>query len=277
MRPDNVAIVVACALVCSWAGADRSVWAAAKTRNRTSASDTEGLKHAHKANHLADINKCKLAIPEYTTALRLMKGKDPTLLFNRAECYRRIGDSSKAVADYRKFLIELPAAPNRGQVESQIAVLTKPANAPFSGPPSLPSVPSSVPPSVAAAPAPAESPPAHPGRPETREEWQAAERRANEGMPGEDDGPSPALAKGVTAPAPAPAPAPSLVETDAPMSLVDMKARAEPAGDTEHASSRWWIWVVGAVVVAGGAVGAYVALNQGKTDVPASALGNYKF
>src|SRR5215831_13104788 len=83
----------------------------------------EGRKHARKANHLAEINKCKLAIPEYTKALKLLK--DPTLLFNRAECYRRTGDAAKAVADYRKFLLELPAAPNRAQVESQIAALDK--------------------------------------------------------------------------------------------------------------------------------------------------------
>src|ERR1041385_7371397 len=71
---------------------------------RAANPQAEGRKHARKANHLAEINKCKLAIPEYTKALRLLK--DPTLLFNRAECYRRTGDAAKAVADYRKFLVE---------------------------------------------------------------------------------------------------------------------------------------------------------------------------
>src|SRR4051812_3166523 len=86
-------------------------------------AEAEGRKHARKANHLADINKCKAAIPEYSKAIRLLK--DPTLLFNRAECYRRTGEASKAVADYRKFLVELPGAPNRAQVETQIAALDK--------------------------------------------------------------------------------------------------------------------------------------------------------
>src|SRR5450432_317708 len=75
---------------------DRVAWAAN--------AEAEGRKHARKANHLADINKCRLAIPEYSKALRLLK--DPTLLFNRAECYRRTGDSAKAVADYRQFLVQ---------------------------------------------------------------------------------------------------------------------------------------------------------------------------
>ncbi len=94
-----------------------------RRQRRPPTPEVEGRKHARKANHLADINKCKLAIPEYTKALRLLK--DPTLLFNRAECYRRTGEAAKAVADYRKFLVELPSAPNRAQVETQIAALDK--------------------------------------------------------------------------------------------------------------------------------------------------------
>ena len=56
-------------------------------------------------------NKCKAAIPEYTqgdpTSSRI-----PTLLFNRAECYRRTGEAQKAIADYRTFL---DAAPGRAE------------------------------------------------------------------------------------------------------------------------------------------------------------------
>ena len=48
---------------------------------RAEQNEAEGRKHARKANQLADVNKCKAAIPEYTKALRLLK--DPTLLFNR--------------------------------------------------------------------------------------------------------------------------------------------------------------------------------------------------
>src|SRR4051794_12330055 len=102
MRLHTAAILVAGVLAWGFTGSVRFAWAAN--------AEADGRKHARKANHLADINKCKLAIPEYTKALRLLKGKDPTLLFHRAECYRRTGDSTKAVTDYRKFLTELPAA-----------------------------------------------------------------------------------------------------------------------------------------------------------------------
>ena len=52
------------------------------------------------------------------------------MLFNRAECYRRIGEDEKAVADYRAFLEAVPAAPNRAQIEAKIATLTATPTAP---------------------------------------------------------------------------------------------------------------------------------------------------
>src|SRR6185295_1409694 len=62
-------------------------------------------------------------ILEYDKALRSLK--DATLLFNRGECHRKTGQAAKAIADYKQFLAELPAAPNRAQVEAQIAALEK--------------------------------------------------------------------------------------------------------------------------------------------------------
>ena len=222
---------------------DRVVWAAN--------AEAEGRKHARKANHLADINKCKLAIPEYSKALRLLK--DPTLLFNRGECYRRTGDSARAVADYRQFLAQLPGAPNRAQVENQIAALDKRPAAP-----ALAKAPAKSPAARTGVP---KSPPSPPGPavPFSYAELHAAEE--------EGDG---AAASG---PPPAPGPAP-----EAPMALVDVGARSTPAAQAEQGSpSHWWIWVIAAAVVAGGAAGTYFALKQGKTDIPASGLGNYKF
>jgi tetratricopeptide (TPR) repeat protein len=77
--------------------------------------------HARKANSLAAAGKCKQAIPEYNTAYRLLK--DPALLFNRAECLRKVGQGKQAVYDYKKFLEEMPAAPNRTLVEGRILEL----------------------------------------------------------------------------------------------------------------------------------------------------------
>jgi len=230
--------------------------------------EAEARKHARKANHLADINKCKLAIPEYNKALRLLR--EPTLLFNRAECYRRIGDGPKAIADYRKFLDQMPGAPNRAQVEAQIAALDrsaapagKPAPAParatatakVSPPASAPSLPPPLPPPPALVERTKDEP--APGTPSV------AERRA---MEPDDARPAPR--------------APALAEREvAPMALVGTTPARQmsPPAESDSGSSHWWAWVLGAVVIAGGAAGTYFALRQGRTDIPSSELGNYKF
>ncbi len=239
-------------------------YAAGPNRN-----EAEGRRHARKANQLADVNKCKAAIPEYTKALRLLR--DPTLLFNRAECYRRTGDAAKAVADYRKFLVQLPSAPNRSQVEHQIAALDKkkpaataavaaaPASRPASTRPA-PLRPAATPSAPPASSPPASSPPAP----------VAEERR-----PVEPEVPERDLAPSLAPRAPPLAPEPT--ETPGPMALVDAKSTPSPAADSQPGSSHWWIWVLGAVVLAGAGAGTYFALKQGGTDIPPSALGNYKF
>jgi tetratricopeptide (TPR) repeat protein len=80
-----------------------------------------GRRHAAKANRLSARNRCKQAIPEFTKAYRLLH--DATLLFNRAECYRRLGKSPEAIQDYEGFLAGAPNAPNRAAVEARIASL----------------------------------------------------------------------------------------------------------------------------------------------------------
>ena len=94
MRAAKVAILA----VCLWAGDGTvsAVHAAGPHRGASrgpNKNEAEGRRHARKANQLADVNKCKAAIPEYTKAIRLLK--DPTLLFNRAECYRRTGEARR--------------------------------------------------------------------------------------------------------------------------------------------------------------------------------------
>ncbi len=78
-------------------------------------------RHARKANELAASGKCAPAIPEFTAAYRVLK--DPAILFNRAECFRKLGKKDEALADYKKFLADLPKAPNRSSVEARIADL----------------------------------------------------------------------------------------------------------------------------------------------------------
>ncbi|HET6148953.1 MAG TPA: hypothetical protein VFH68_15555 [Polyangia bacterium] len=229
-------------------------------------SEAEARKHARKANHLADINKCKLAIPEYNKALRLLR--EPTLLFNRAECYRRTGDTAKAVADYRKFLDQMPGAPNRVQVEAQIAALDRsgaPASKPAAARPAANARSVAPPPS---------SPPALPPRARSGVAPDQAHDQPAQGMP------SVAERRAAEPDEPSPMPqAPALAEREpAPMALVGTTpARQVAAAESDQGSSYWWAWVLGAVVIVGGAAGTYFALKQGKTDIPSSELGNYKF
>jgi len=266
MRAAKVVIVEVCLFVCLLAAAGAvPAYAAGPKRGGPNRSEVEGRKHARKANQLADVNKCKAAIPEYTKAMRLLK--DPTLLFNRGECYRRTGEANKAIADYRKFLIQLPSAPNRTLVESQISVLEhkKAAPAAVAAAPAInPPLARVVSPKPAAA-EPASSIESPPPPAPVAEERHPVELVVPE--------PEPELAPSLRAPPPAPAP----VESPGPMAIVSTKPATSPAADTQSSSSYWWIWVLGAVVVVGAGAGAYFALKQGGTDVPPSGLGNYRF
>jgi hypothetical protein len=203
----------------------------------------EGRYHLRKANGLAGDDRCQAAIHEYTLAFK--KLLDPVVLFNRAECYRRIGEGEKAVADYRAFLEAVPAAPNRAQIEAKIAALSTAADA-KAAPVVLPaptraSVPGSerlnAPPSATTSPAP------------------SAER-----APVLDDAPLSASA--------ASPPTVTLVEA-APA------ASAPSNGEGHHGKT--WIWIAVGAAVAGGAVGAYFALRPPATTPPLTDLGNYKF
>jgi tetratricopeptide (TPR) repeat protein len=78
-------------------------------------------KHAARANKLAAQNKCRSAVPEFNRAYQTLK--DPILLFNRAECQRKLGNAEEALKDYEQFLSDMPTAPNRASVEAHIATL----------------------------------------------------------------------------------------------------------------------------------------------------------
>jgi len=87
----------------------------------------DARQHLERANALAGDGKWAEAVKEYTAAYD--KLQDPILLFNRAECYRRLGENAKAAEDYRGFLKGFPAAPNRAELEARIATLEKAAAA----------------------------------------------------------------------------------------------------------------------------------------------------
>ncbi len=84
-------------------------------------SSETGRRHAAKANQLAAKNKCKSAVVEFTKAYKALK--DPTLLFNRAECQRQLGRVAEAIKDYEQFLADMPEAPNHASVEARVKAL----------------------------------------------------------------------------------------------------------------------------------------------------------
>jgi hypothetical protein len=200
-----------------------------------------GRYHLRKANQLANEDHCHSAIHEYTLAYQ--KLKDPVVLFNRAECYRRIHQSEKAISDYRGFLEAVPAAPNRADIEAKIAAMI----AALSGPPPAP---------VAATPAPARRPAAPPPSlpPEPPPPGLPPDLRALEEPP----------------PAPAAPPPPAIVAPPQPA-----PPKPEPEAESHHGHA--WIWIALGAAVAGGAVGAYFALRPPATTPPDTQLGNYKF
>ena len=213
----------------------------------------EGRKHAERAGHLAAKGKCGQAIGEYDKAIAVLH--DPTLLFNRGECHRRLGDVESALEDYNQFLSDLPDAPNRAQVEARIAELRnqKPGGetAAASTTPSAPAV------SGAAGPAPRTEP-----------------RR-----PTVEVSPPPPVATAprldVASPPPSQATAPDVLAP--PVEPGPTNAASSSASGADSLSHRPWFWVALGAVVVGAGLGAYFVLGRDPTNVPRSDLGNYRF
>ncbi len=205
-----------------------------------------GRYHLRKANQLAGEDHCHSAIHEYTLAYD--KLNDPVVLFNRAECYRRIGQAEKAVADYRAFLEAVPVAPNRADIEAKVAALTRPTSPVATTAPVRPAAPRAAGPKVPAPRAAAE-----PARP-------VVVLPPMELGPGALEPPPPAPTPPVGLSQPTHAAPPPEAETAAPAH----------AGHT-------WLWIAIGAVVVGGAAGAYVALRAPATTPPPTDLGNYKF
>ena len=213
----------------------------------------EGRYHLRKANGLAGDDRCRAAIREYTLAYQ--KLHDPVVLFNRAECYRRLGEGPQATADYRVFLEAVPAAANRSEIEAKIAALGAP-----------PSAAAALP---VAGTAPARPPASAIARPSARSTVRPTEPSPIRPIATVPPPSAPAIAdqpeRAAGLPI-APAPPVALVETE-----------ASPQADTESHHGKTWIWIALGAAVAGGAVGAYIALRTPATVPPTTALGNYKF
>jgi tetratricopeptide (TPR) repeat protein len=219
----------------------------AAARPGTANDAADARKRAERARNLAAKNKCGQAIGEYDKAIAVLH--DPTLLFNRGECHRKLGNVESALEDYEQFLSDLPNAPNRDQVEQRIAELR--AQQADSGDRAT-KVPGA--PGASGAPVVTRSDPRGPpaGGPSSSSPAPPAPRLDVAPPPAAEAAPLPALA--VSA------------EPDRPLE----------AGSTPL-TRRPLFWVALGVVVAGAALGTYFVLGRDPTNVPRSDLGNYRF
>lgn len=228
-----------------------------------------GRKASIKANYFANHGNCKEAIPLFGKAYRLLK--DPAILFNRGECYRKSGKNAEAIADYKQFLTDFPAAPNRAQLETRIAELegSKPADGGVPGAPgaaAAATAPTDAAMPVGPRPAPAASPGIAAATPSAREPLLEPGAAGGPATPG---GTVADLDDKELAFKPLPGGPPPTVTAEA----------TPPPAPPESGSvfGTWWFWTVVGVAFAGGVAGGYYAVNSGKTTVPNSPLGNYKF
>lgn len=229
-------------------------------------NSADGRRHANRASHLAASGKCKQAIVEYDKALAVLH--DPTLLFNRGECHRKLGDADAALEDYNQFLTDLPKAPNRTEVEARIAELRQA---------------SSRSPAAAAVVS-------GPGRVGVDKSGVGGAKPFNT-----QSSPSPGAA--VSGPTVASARAPLLgVEatgssgatagptdhggagTDLTLSNRASSSASPAAGPADDSlTGHAWFWIAIAASAVGVGVGTYAILSQEHTSIPPSPLGNYRF
>ena len=232
----------------------------------------QGRRTSKRANALADKGDCQSAIDEYTKAYELLN--DPVVLFNRGECFRRVGDTDPAIDDYREFLEKVPNAPNRAAIEAKIAAMETPeppvAKAP--PPPAAPVAKAPPPPAASVAKAPPPPPPVAKAPP-------APVAKA----------PPPPVAKAPPPPPPEPqqvtphprpeiaaAPPPPLAETK-PEPAVAVRRAAPPADAARTSGTRPWVWVALSVLAVGAGVAGFLVFRPHDQPPPDTALGNYRF
>jgi tetratricopeptide (TPR) repeat protein len=117
--------------------------------NADSARLREARAHYEQAVANYNLDEYAPALAEFREAYRIKP--DPSFLFNIAQCHRKLGQNDAALDFYRKYLRNLPDAPNRADVERMIAELhaketapqpdATPAPAPVAAPTPVPAPP----------------------------------------------------------------------------------------------------------------------------------------
>jgi tetratricopeptide (TPR) repeat protein len=108
----------------------------------------EARAHYEQAVAYYNLDEYAPALAEFREAYRIKP--DPSFLFNIAQCHRKLGQTDAALDYYRKYLRNLPDAPNRADVERMVAELHAKEAAPQ--PDAAPAPVAAAPPAPAAPP-----------------------------------------------------------------------------------------------------------------------------
>jgi len=252
-----VAALVALLVVSGGRGA-RAQDATTGAKHSDDPAAVEARRHYEEGTKAFNLGEFPRAIAEFKAAYNAKA--DPLLLYNIAQSFRLQGDASQAVFFYRSFLRNMPATPNRKEVELRIHTLEKQlddqkkeaAAAPVVVPapvvtpaPAVTAPPAITPPPTAVTPAPAvvESPPAP-----------AAVAEPTTAAPVEKPLP--------TAPPPV-EPAPVSPAVDLTSAPADQPAPSRPI------YKKWWFWTAIGVVAVAGVVVAVAARDK----PPSTSLG----
>jgi tetratricopeptide (TPR) repeat protein len=84
---------------------------------------SEAREHFAKGTKAFELGAYDEAIAEYSAAYRIKD--DPALLYNLGQAHRLANHPTEALRSYRVFLMKIPDAPNRAEVEQKIAELQK--------------------------------------------------------------------------------------------------------------------------------------------------------
>jgi tetratricopeptide (TPR) repeat protein len=90
-------------------------------------------QHSRQGTALYNLNRFQGALREYEASY--LAAPDPALLFNIAQCHRKLGRRAEAIDFYRTYLRNAPHAPNRAEVERRIDELQTASDPPPRGAP----------------------------------------------------------------------------------------------------------------------------------------------
>jgi hypothetical protein len=222
----------------------------------------EARRHYEEGTKAFNLGEYPRAVSEFKAAYNAKP--DPLLLYNIGQSFRLGGDASQALFFYRSFLRNMPAAPNRKEVEGRIRVLEKQVEEQKRDAPPAGSALSAQPPGTAAGqpPAPGTSPAGEAAPPIGGE---TTGHRASDVPVGSTA--APVSASPPARPAPPGASGPT---TGAPPTIeLSQPATRQSPSTSSPFYTRWWFWTgVGVVLLVG--IGAAAAARD---KVPSTTYG----